>query len=181
MTSTILKDSEILEKIRHEDSHRYGFHLLVKKYQERLYLTIRRMVVDHELANDILQEVFIIIWQKIDHFRGDASLFTWIYRITVNECLRQLKKNKSKISVSLESVTNLNLSTSATPDGEEVIHKLQKAVKSLPEKQQAIFNLKYYDDLSYEEISGIMGTSIGGLKANYHHAVKKIEKYLNGD
>ncbi len=138
------------------------------------------MVIDHDETDDLVQEVFIKVWQKRDHFKGNSKLFTWIYRIAVNEALQHLRKKKRHRIISIQDETGLEnlLRTQMSPDADEIEIRLQKAIAALPDKQRAVFIMKYYDELSYEEISGILGGSIGGLKASYHHAVKKIENFL---
>jgi RNA polymerase sigma-70 factor (ECF subfamily) len=139
------------------------------------------MVIDHDDADDLTQEVFIKIHKAIGNFREDAELFTWIYRIATNECLTFLKKKRRRFFLPLEDVgkeLSLKIDSSAGISEDEIQKKLQKALLTLPDKQRLVFNMKYFDDLSYEVISEITGTSVGALKASYHHAVKKIEVYL---
>ena len=179
-----MDEKQLLEKIRDPESRSYGFNLLVREYQERIYWTIRKMVIDHEDANDLTQEVFIKVWKNLDKFREQSRLFTWVYRIATNECLNHLNKKRRKYMVSWGSVENeLNekVDNSAHIEGDEVQKKLQKALLKLPDKQRLVFNMKYFDDMKYEEIAEITGTTVGSLKANYHHAVKKIEDSLNAD
>lgn len=179
-----MEDKELLEKFANEESRNYAFNLLVNKYQQRVYWHVRKMVYDHEDANDLTQDVFVKVWKGLQNFREDAQLFTWIYRIATNECLNFLKKQKRKAFFRLEDADKKleqTLIASSSPTGNEVELRLQKALLQLPEKQRLVFNMKYFDDLKYEEISKILGISIGGLKANYHHAVKKIEEILNED
>jgi RNA polymerase sigma factor (sigma-70 family) len=179
-----LEDKEILAKIRNSADRENGFSLLVKKYQQRIYWHIRKMVIDHDDTDDILQEVFIKVWKGISKFREDSSLYTWIYRIATHESLNFLSRKRRQYMFSLEDVSqelSRKLDRSSHPDGKEVEIKLQKALLKLPDKQRLVFNMKYFDDMKYEEISAITDTSIGGLKANYHLAVKKIEDYLSGD
>lgn len=158
------------------------FSEILTIYKERIYWHIRKMVIDHDDANDITQETFIKVYKNINQYRGEAGLFTWIYRIATNECLKFLRKKKRISLFSFSSIENElanSLTSSHYIDGNEVELKLQKALLKLPDKQRLIFNMKYFDDLSYEEISIITETSIGGLKASYHHAVKKIKKYIS--
>ncbi len=179
-----MEDQELLIKFFNPDTKVYGFNLLVRKYQQRIYWHIRKMVIDHDDANDITQEVFIKIWKSLENFRQDAQLFTWIYKIASNECLNFLAKKKRRFFLPIgdvEKELNQKLETSDFIDGDEVQLKLQKALLTLPEKQKLVFNMKYYEDMKYEEISEILGTSIGALKASYHLAVKKIEVYLNNN
>lgn len=139
------------------------------------------MVIDHDDADDIVQEVFIKVYKNIGKFREDAQLFTWIYRIATNECLTFLNKKKRRFFLPIgdvEAELNNKLDSSSNMDGNEIQIKLQKALLKLPAKQRLVFNMKYYDDMKYEEIANITETSVGALKASYHHAVKKIEELL---
>ncbi len=177
-----MEDLEILAKIKNPETRNYGFNLLVRKYQERIYWLIRKMVIDHDDADDLVQEVFIKVWQKLDQFREDAKLYTWIYRIATNETLNFLRKKRNKYFLplyDLEGELLSKLTSSTHIDGNEVQMKLQKALLKLPDKQRLVFNMKYFEDLKYEEIAEITGKSTGSLKANYHHAVKKIQEILN--
>jgi len=180
----MLSDEEILFQIRNKDTENYGFNLLLRKYQEKIYWTIRRIVIDHEDANDVVQLVFIKVWQNINKFRQDATLYTWLYRIAVNESLTFLKKKRKTFLIPLHNVEQ-ELSASLEDDnyftGDEIQKKLHKALLTLPQKQRLVFNMKYFDDLKYEEISSILGTSVGALKASYHLAVKKIKKNIDLD
>ncbi|MCX2745253.1 sigma-70 family RNA polymerase sigma factor [Mangrovivirga sp. M17] len=158
------------------------FSVILTNYKERIYWHIRKMVIDHDDSDDITQDTFIKVYENLEKFKGDSDLFTWIYRIATNECLKFLRKKK-RASIfsfsSLESELNNSLTSSVYVDGNEVEIKLQKALLKLPDKQRLIFNMKYFDNMSYEEISSITETSVGGLKASYHHAVKKIKKYIS--
>jgi len=179
-----LEDHELLEKILDPESRNYGFNLLVRKYQERIYWIIRKMVIDHDDANDVTQEVFIKVWKNLDKFRAEAQIFTWVYRIATNECLNFLNKKRKRFFVAWADVeTELlkKMDNSQYIEGDEIQLKLQKALLKLPDKQRLVFNLKYYEDLKYSQIADITKTSIGALKASYHHAVKKIEEILNVD
>jgi RNA polymerase sigma-70 factor (ECF subfamily) len=155
--------------------------MLVRSYQQRVYWHVRKMVIDHDDANDLTQEVFIKIHKYIEKFREDSQLFTWIYRIATNECLSFLDKKKRRFFLPIgdvEAELTSKLDHSEMISGDEVQMKLQKALLKLPDKQRLVFNMKYFDDLTYEEISVITETSVGALKASYHHAVKKIEDFL---
>ena len=139
------------------------------------------MVIDHDDADDLTQEVFVKVWKNLDRFREDSSLFTWIYRIATNECLNFLKKKKRRFFLPIHDVTNeltQKVDDGDNVDGDEIEILLQKAILTLPEKQRVVFNLKYFDELKFEEIAAITDTSVGALKASYHHAVKKIEKFV---
>jgi RNA polymerase sigma factor (sigma-70 family) len=176
-----LEDKELLLKIRNPDTRSYGFNLLVREYQKRVYWHIRKMVIDHDDADDLTQEVFIKIHKYIGNFREDSQLYTWIYRIATNECLSFLERKKRRFflpigDVAAELTGKLDQSEHIT--GDEIQIKLQKALLKLPDKQRLVFNMKYFDDMSYEEISEITNTTVGALKASYHHAVKKIEDFL---
>lgn len=177
-------EREVLALLQDESTQRKGFEMIVAQYGEQLYWQIRRMVLSHEDANDLLQNTFIKAWTNIDYFRGDAKLSTWLYRIALNECLTFLNKQRAAATVSLDDaeVAMLDkLESDAYFTGDKVQMLLQKALLSLPEKQRMVFNLKYYQEMKYEEMSEIFGTSVGALKASYHHAVKKIEKFLSDE
>ena len=147
-----------------------------------MYWHVRKMVIDHDDANAVTQDVFIKVWKNIDSFREDAKLFTWIYRIATNECLNFLNKKKRKFLIPIHDVSaelTSKLDSGAHIDGDEIQLKLQKALLKLPDKQRLVFNMKYFEELKFSEIAEITGTSEGALKASYHHAVKKIEEILN--
>jgi len=179
-----VEDKELLEKFAQPESRNLAFNQLVRKYQQKVYWHIRKMVIDHDDADDLTQEVFLKVWKNLENFRQDSQLYTWLYRIATNECLTFLSSKRYKFFLPLNDVTaelSEKLDTSATISGDEIQLKLQKALLRLPDKQRLVFNMKYYDDLKYEEISEILGTSVGALKASYHLAVKKIEEYLKAD
>ncbi|PWT70279.1 MAG: RNA polymerase subunit sigma, partial [Bacteroidetes bacterium] len=158
-----------------------AFTDIIKKYQERLYWHIRRMVVEHEDANDVLQNVFIRVWNGLENFREDAQLYTWLYRIATNECLTFLDQQKKRSAVPIdEEDSGLANKIKADKhfDANKLEWKLQLAIQQLPEKQRVVFSLRYYDEMPYEEMSRVLETSEGALKASYHHAVKKIEEYI---
>ena len=177
-----VEDSEIVEKFSKENTRYEAFNLLLIKYQKKIYWHIRRLVIDHDDADDLVQDVFIKIWKNLANFRGDSQLFTWIYRIATNESITFLNRKKLRSSVSLNDSKGMDLTETLADspyfDGDKAQMKLQKAILSLPEKQRLVFNMKYFDDLKYEEISEILGTSVGALKASFHIAVKKIEQIL---
>ncbi len=155
--------------------------MLVREYQKRVYWHVRKMVIDHDDSDDITQEVFIKIHKSIENFREDAQLYTWIYRIATNECLTFLQKKKRRFFLPIgdvEGELTAKLDNSSHVSGDEIQLKLQKALLKLPDKQRLVFNMKYFDDMPYEQISEITQTSVGALKASYHHAVKKIEDFL---
>ena len=177
-----MEDKELLLKLRNSETRNYGFNLLVREYQRRVYGHVRKMVIDHDDADDITQEVFIKIHKHIDSFREDAQLYTWIYRIATNECLTFLQRKKRRFFLPIgdvEGELTAKLDSNSTLTGDEIQLKLQKALLKLPDKQRLVFNMKYFDDMSYEQISEITDTTVGALKASYHHAVKKIEDYLS--
>lgn len=177
-----MDDQAILEKFRQPDSKNYAFNLLVRKYQQKVYGHIRKMVIDHDDADDLTQETFVKVWQNLEKFKQESELFTWIYRIATNECLSFLRKKKNKYFLPIADVSKellRKLETSNYISGDEIALKLQKVLLTLPEKQRLVFNMKYFDELKYEEIAEILKTSVGALKASYHHAVKKIEKAMN--
>jgi RNA polymerase sigma factor (sigma-70 family) len=179
--SASVSDTEILAKFRDERTRNEAFNLLLKKYQQKIYWHVRRMVIDHDDADDLVQDVFIKIWKNLEGFRSDAQLYTWMYRIATNECITFLNKKKQKNNIPLDDVSHEladSLTDSSYLSGDKVQLKLQQALLTLPDKQRLVFNMKYYDDLKYEEISDILGTSVGALKASFHLAVKKIEAYL---
>jgi RNA polymerase sigma factor (sigma-70 family) len=171
-------DETILDLMITDSSRNEGFRLFVNKYKERLYYMIRRMVDSHEDADDIIQNTFLKIIKNIHTFNGQSALFTWVYRIATNECLNFLGSKHNKVKTnSLDSIAE-TVETSQPVDGDRVAASLHEAVQLLPEKQKMIFNLRYFEALAYAEISEITGTSVGALKASYHHAVKKIEEQL---
>ena len=175
------QDSELLSQFRDPATKEKAYTAIIRKYQERLYWHIRRMVVEHEDANDVLQNVFIRVWNGLENFREDAQLYTWLYRIATNECLTFLEQQKKRASVSLGDVeTGLENKLKADKDfdANKLEWKLQLAIQQLPEKQRVVFTLRYYDEMPYEEMSKVLDTSEGALKASYHHAVKKIEDYI---
>jgi len=161
-----------------------GFRLLVETYSQKLYWHIRRLVILHEDADDALQNTFINVWKSIGNFRSESSLYTWLYTIATNEALSLINKRKRNSSISIDDLGSYFESShegSTWFDGDEAQLKLQNAILKLPEKQRIVFNLKYYDEMTYDEMSKVLKTSEGALKASYHHAVIKIEKMINPD
>lgn len=180
-TPDYLSDSELLTRFRDPATKEKSFTLLIKKYQEKLYWHIRRMVIEHEDANDVLQNVFIRVWNALKNFREDSQLYTWLYRIATNESLTFLEQQKKRSSVSLNDVESglvNKIKADKHFDPNRLEWKLQLAIQQLPEKQRVVFNLRYYDEMPYGEMSKVLETSEGALKASYHHAVKKIEDYI---
>ena len=181
MSLTPESDSELLLQFRNPITKEKGYTALIKRYQEKLYWHIRRMVVDHDDANDVLQNVFIRVWNGLEKFREDSQLYTWLYRIATNECLTFLEQQKKRASVSLsdvESGLSNKIKADRHFDPQKLEWKLQIAIQQLPEKQRIVFALRYYDEMPYEEMSRVLETSEGALKASYQHAVKKIEDYM---
>lgn len=176
-----LDDKTLLEQFKSQVTKERAYTGIIKKYQEKLYWHIRRMVVDHEDANDVLQNMFIKVWRGLDNFREDSQLYTWMYRIATNECLTFLEQQKKRKSISIsDENTGMEdkLKADKDFDPQKIEWKLQLAMQRLPEKQRIVFNLRYYDEMPYEEMSRVLETSEGALKASYHHAVKKIEDYI---
>ena len=177
----ILSDSELVEMLREPRTRREGFAVLVKQYSEKLYWKVRRIVLSHEDANDVLQNVFIKVWSNLQNFQGKSSLSTWLYRIAINESLDFLRKQKlaDKVSADEDVSVASRLMSDEYFDGDEVQARLQEAVARLPEVQRMVFNIKYFEEMKYSEMSQILNTSEGALKASYHLAVKKITEYLH--
>lgn len=179
-----MEDLELIEKLRQPESKNFAFNQLVRKYQERIYWHIRKMVIDHDDADDLVQDTFVKVFKNIHSFRADSQLFTWIYRIATNECLTFLNKKKKRFFLPIADVQaelSQKLDSSAHITGDAIQMKLQKALLKLPDKQRLVFNMRYFDDMKYEDIAEVTGTSIGALKASYHHAVKKIEEIITLD
>ncbi len=174
-------ERQVILRLQDPVTVRQAFGCVVNEYSEQLYWQIRRMILDHEDANDVLQNTFLKAWGSIEYFRGDAKLSTWLYRIAFNECLTFLNKRKAEERCSLDTsdASDLRrLESDSYFNGNQVQTLLQEAILTLPEKQRMVFNMKYFGDKKYEEMSEVFGTSVGALKASYHHAVKKIEKYI---
>ena len=176
-----MTDEQLLAEFRNDSTKEAGFTAIIKKYQEKLYWHVRRMVVDHDDTNDVLQNVFIKVWNGLANFREDARLYTWLYRIATNESLSFLEQKKRKASISLSDVEE-GLSNTIKADKDfdsaKLEWKLQLAIQHLPERQRVVFSLRYFDEMPYSEISQILETSEGALKASYHHAAKKIEDFI---
>jgi len=174
-------EQELLEQLNDPEKQHAAFSTLVSHFSEQLYWQIRKMVISHDDTNDLLQNTFLKAWTNMDGFRGESKLSTWLYRIAVNECITFLNRQKMKNQVSLSNDESPLLNMLEAKDyfeGDEAQLKLQKAILTLPDKQRLVFNMRYFDDMKYEEMSEILGTSVGALKASYHHAVKKIESFL---
>ncbi|MBO9563100.1 MAG: sigma-70 family RNA polymerase sigma factor [Niastella sp.] len=175
------QDSELLVQFRNPATKESAYTSIIRKYQEKLYWHVRRMVIEHEDANDVLQNVFIRVWNALENFREDAQLYTWLYRIATNESLTFLEQQKKRSSVPLgdvESGLENKIKADKDFDASKLEWKLQLAIQQLPEKQRIVFGLRYYDEMPYEQMAKVLETSEGALKASYHHAVKKIEDYI---
>ncbi len=176
-----MPELNFIELLTNEKTQQLAFKKLVTEYKERLYWHIRRIVLNHDDADDILQNTFIKVFKNIHTFKGESSLYSWIYRIATNESLTFLNQKKKRNGLSSEQIQEKliqSLKSDVYFDGEHAMFILQKAISKLPEKQRLVFNMKYYEDMKYNEISQILETSIGALKASYHHATKKIEKFI---
>jgi RNA polymerase sigma-70 factor (ECF subfamily) len=174
-------DQNIIADLKDEKKQEAAFYQLVKLYQERLYWHIRKMVMNHEDADDVLQNTFLKVWRNVGNFREESSLYTWLYRIATNESITFLNSKKKKSALPLNDVSEYlmdNLMSDPYFEGDEIQKKLQEAIVRLPEKQRIVFNMKYFDDLKYEDMAKVLDTSVGALKASYHHATKKIEEFL---
>ncbi|MFD2553430.1 RNA polymerase sigma factor [Sphingobacterium tabacisoli] len=180
-----MEDAQIIAMFADERTREDAFSHLLKKYQQKIYWHVRRMVINHDDADDVTQDVFIKIWRNLEKFREDSQLYTWLYRIATNECITFLNKKKQKQNVSLDDDNSSYLSETLADttyfNGDKAQMKLQQALLTLPEKQRLVFNMKYFEDLKYDEISEILGTSVGALKASYHLAVKKVENFFNNN
>jgi RNA polymerase sigma factor (sigma-70 family) len=177
-----LSDKELLEQFKNEQTRNYAFNLLVRQYQKRLYWHIRKILLNHDDTDDVLQNVFIRVWRNLNGFKGESQLYTWLYRIATNESITFLNQKKKRAGIPLDDVSAFlanNLESDSYYKGDEIQTLLQKAILTLPDKQRIVFNMKYFDEMKYEEMSEVLETSVGALKASYHHAVKKIEEYLS--
>ena len=174
-------EAQVVEQLHDPKLCKAAFGKVIEHYSSQLYWQIRRMVIDHDDANDVLQNTFLKAWTNIDNFRGDAKLSTWLYKIAINESITFVNRKKAMNQMSIdddESFLVNQLESDEWFDGDEAQRNLQRAIATLPEKQRLVFNLRYYDEMKYDEMSEILGTSEGALKASYHHAVKKIEQFL---
>src|ERR1035437_5499532 len=179
-----LNEQELIANLKSDGNREKAFQLLVKTYQERLYWHIRKIVMNHDDADDILQNVYLKVWKNVDGFREDSSLFTWLFRIATNESLSHLQKQRRHSIVSMNDVGDYlaeSLESDVYFEGDAIQMKLQLAIVQLPEKQRIVLHTKYFDEMKYEEMSDILKTSVGALKASFHFAVKKIEDFLKED
>lgn len=178
------EEEEFIEQLLNPKTQNEAFQKLLLTYQKPLYSHIRNIVLNHDDTNDVLQNTFLKVFQHLEKFKGESKLFSWMYRIATNEALSFLNQKARKNGISSETLQNKtidNLKSDPYFDGDEIQIKLQKAIAALPEKQQLVFKMRYFEELKYEEISEILGTSVGGLKASYHHAVKKIEIFVTAN
>lgn len=176
-----IEDRKLIEKLRTPGKSREAFNEVIRIYSEPLYWQIRRLVQDHEDSNDLLQNTFIKAWSSLENFRGDAKLSTWLYKIAINESLTFLARERKRNHLSLDDQESILINTIEADtyfNGDEAQMLLRKAIATLPEKQRIVFNMKYFDEMKYEDMSSILGTSVGALKASYHLATKKIEQYI---
>ncbi|MCC6516286.1 MAG: sigma-70 family RNA polymerase sigma factor [Chitinophagales bacterium] len=171
-------DEEILALFKRSDTKEKAFCMLLSAYQERLYYHVRRYVHNHEDANDILQNTCIKVWNAIDNFRADCALYSWLYRIAGNEAITFINKQKKRNEIDIEQSSAQYRSASDAIGADAMTQKLQRAIDTLPDKQKQVFIMRYYDEMPYEKMAEISETSVGALKASYHHAVKKIEEIL---
>ncbi len=175
----MITEETLVQQLKQKDAK--AFELLINTYKERLYWHIRRIVLDHDDTDDVLQNTFIKVFRSIEGFKGDSKLYSWMYRIGTNEALTFIKVKSKKLGVGMDEMQERmaeKLEADVYFEGSEIQLKLQKAIASLPEKQKLVFNMKYYEEMKYDDISEILGTSVGSLKASYHLAVKKIESYI---
>lgn len=178
------ENPQLIEQLRDTAQCRQAFNQVIATYSEPLYWQIRRMVQSHDDANDLLQNTFMKAWQSLGSFRGDAKLSTWLYKIAINESISFLERERKRKNYSLDDEESHLVSLIEADehiDGDALALKLRKAITSLPEKQRLVFNMKYYDEMKYEDMSEVLGTSVGALKASYHLAVKKIENFFNNN
>lgn len=175
------ENTDLIAQLRDPATCRQAFNKVIVTYSEPLYWQIRRMVQSHDDANDLLQNTLMKAWQSLENFRGDAKLSTWLYKIAINESLSFLERERKRQNLSLddqESHLAQLIEADEHIDGDALAQKLRKAIALLPEKQRLVFNMKYFDEMKYEEMSEVLGTSVGALKASYHLAVKKIENFF---
>lgn len=183
-TNAHASDEALIEAFADPARARAAFNQLVRKYQQPLYRIIRRIVIDHDETDDLLQEAFVKIWRHLGSFRQDAKLSTWLYRIATNEALSHLRKKRQRYFLPIgdvEGELSQKLDASLAPDADEIQRRLQQAIIRLPERQRVVFQLRYFDEMKYEDMAEVLGVTVGALKASYHHATQKLEKYLLAD
>ncbi|MBD5288600.1 MAG: RNA polymerase sigma factor [Bacteroides sp.] len=176
-----IDEKQLVKDLQNPRTAKEGFDSLMRTYGEQIYWQIRKMVLNHDDANDLLQNCFLKAWNNLHNFRGDAKLSTWLYKIAVNETINFLNKERNRNNVSADGDDSFLLNSLEADEyfnGDDVQKKLQEAILTLPEKQRLVFNMRYYDEMKYEDMSEVLGTSVGALKASYHHAVKKVTQYL---
>lgn len=174
-------DRNLITELKQENTRDLAFHRLVKLYQERLYWHIRKILLNHEDTDDVLQNTFVKVWKSIGNFREESALYTWLYRIATNEAITFLNSKKRRSLLPLNDASDFlmeNLTSDPYFEGDKLQMKLQQAILQLPEKQRIVFNMKYFDEMKYDDMSKILDTSVGALKASYHHAAKKIEEFI---
>ena len=176
MSNIAMTDREIIT-LQRNGRHEKAFNAIVDSYSERLYWHIRRFLGSHDDTNDLLQDIFLKIWKGLPSFRGDAQIYTWVYRIATNEALTYLRRNNGKADIDIEALAR-KIDDDPYFNGDSLQRELHKAIRSLPEKQQLVFNLRYFDEMKYEDMAAVTGTSVGALKASYHHAYNKIREKL---
>jgi len=177
----LIAETTLIEQLKNPLSQEQAFRTLMSQYKERLYWHIRKIVISHDDADDVLQNTFIKVYRNINNFKAESKLYSWMYRIATNESITFINKRAKQNAVDVNDMQYKlaeNLEADVYFDGDEMQLQLQKAIAILPQKQQLVFNMKYFDDMKYKDISEILETSVGALKASYHHAVKKIEKFL---
>lgn len=177
-------DKQLIDLYHNSDDKNKAFGFIMQKYQQRLYWHIRRLVINHDDSDDVLQNTFLKAWKGLKNFRAESQLYTWLYRIATNESLTFLNQKRNKVFmpfIDVEKQLSETLESDEYFNGDQIQKKLQQAIMQLPEKQKVVFNMKYFEEMKYEEMSEILDTSVGALKASYHHAVKKIEKYFSED
>ena len=177
----MIAETTLIEQLKNPLSQEQAFRTLMSQYKERLYWHIRKIVISHDDADDVLQNTFIKVYRNINNFKAESKLYSWMYRIATNESITFINKRAKQNAVDVNDMQYKlaeNLEADVYFDGDEMQLQLQKAIAILPQKQQLVFNMKYFDDMKYQEISEVLDTSVGALKASYHHAVKKIENYL---
>lgn len=175
------EEKEFIEQLLNPKTQNQAFQKLLRDYQRPLYNHIRNIVLNHDDTDDVLQNTFVKVFQFLKNFKGESKLFSWMYRIATNEAITFINQKAKRNGTTSEAMQNKivnNLQADTYFDGNEIQFKLQKAIVLLPEKQQLVFKMKYYEEIKYEDMSEILGTSVGALKASYHHAVKKIEEYM---
>ncbi len=179
-----IPDQELVDRLLSEASRNSAFQELVTRYQERLYWHVRKMVLNHDDADDVLQNTFIKVWKSLGQFRGESSLFTWLYRIATNESITFINSRKRHSLVSMNEVSDYlknRLEADDYLEGSDIQKKLQKAILTLPDKQRLVFNMRYFEEMPYQQMSEILDTSVGALKASYHHAARKVEEFISNN